>query len=456
RVLEQWFAHARRALQRDPAGEHARAYLTQRQVHPDLWDQIGWVAPHALRASWLSPEQMESALALDVVRRHEQGLLPTGVNRLLFPLTNAQGQVVGFSYRDLSGESERKYINTKETPVFKKSHAAFVAHPAAAAGGALAGSDARFVCCLCEGPFDALALAQAGYTAFACCGTTVSAALGQRVARDFLHCVLVPDTDQAGMSSVQASLRTLLSVGLLPHVAVLPPGKDPGDFTGDPQQLALAVDHAVGWSEFILRHDVRIASLMRARTDPIGVLRAVLDYLEVMPDEERQRVAALWFDQRVRVQEGTCWRLLQRGRVPSRAQREQRLDVTSSALALVDTVGTLMRLAVAHPKLARSMLLPNWIPEGPRAVLQALAQAQDRHQALGCLEESPEASSWLQQHPEARAALSEAAVDSILLSLTEAEAQACWNQAILRHERRLEKARGRSSVPMLMRTLASA
>jgi DNA primase len=221
-------------------GDGARRYLegrgvTQESVQrfrlgvaADEWNDLprrvadkGITAPALLRAG-LVIEKKEKGGSYDRFR-----------DRLMFPIAAMDGQVIGFGGRALPGsakdEKGAKYINTPETPLYKKSKVLY--------GLDLAREAIRKTrqAVLVEGYFDVIGLHQAGVTsAVAVCGTALTPEHVELLARcDCREVTILFDGDSAGLAAPAKAAAALFPAGVAGKVAVLPAesGKsDPDEF----------------------------------------------------------------------------------------------------------------------------------------------------------------------------------------------------------------------------------
>ncbi len=153
-------------------------------------------------------------------------------NRAIFPIIDPAGNVVAFSGRFVGtlGPNDRKYLNTNDTPVYKKSRNVFALNLAKNS------PDKEFV--LCEGNVDAVSLHAAGITnAVASLGTALTGEQCRLLARYTDKIALCYDGDEAGQRATRKAIRLLNAAGIRVRVVELPekgPGgeaiKDPDDF----------------------------------------------------------------------------------------------------------------------------------------------------------------------------------------------------------------------------------
>lgn len=154
--------------------------------------------------------------------RSGNGIHDRFVNRVMFPIIDLRGNVIAFGGRIMTDEKP-KYLNTSDTPVFKKSENLFSLNNAKS-------SDTRTLI-LCEGYMDVIALNQAGFTnAVATLGTALTneqAVLMKRYADEVIICY---DADGAGQKATARAIQILRNAGLPIKILTVPSGKDPDEF----------------------------------------------------------------------------------------------------------------------------------------------------------------------------------------------------------------------------------
>ncbi len=232
RCLEALAAAAaayRTALDDGGLGEAARAYLAARGVGAAVAERFGlgyappggdWLWRRLARAG-LEAEVLERA---GLVLRQREGLRDRFTDRLMFPIRDEAGRVIGFGGRVL-GEGEPKYLNSPETQVFSKKRVWFGLDLARAA--LRQGEPAVIM----EGYMDVVAAHQAGITAaVASLGTALGPEQAQLLRRYAEEAVVAFDSDAAGARAAWRSLSVLQRAGLRVRVATVPEGKDPDGF----------------------------------------------------------------------------------------------------------------------------------------------------------------------------------------------------------------------------------
>lgn len=143
--------------------------------------------------------------------------------RMMFPILDLRGNVVAFGGRKAPDAEGPKYINTADTPVFKKSHTMYALNFAKA-------SCAEQVV-LCEGYMDVIALHQAGITnAVAPLGTAFTKEQARLLARYTKEVAITLDADEAGKKATDRAIEICSDTGLKVRVVRIPDGKDPDEF----------------------------------------------------------------------------------------------------------------------------------------------------------------------------------------------------------------------------------
>jgi DNA primase len=230
----EWFHE--NLLKRD-VGEPARKYLKQRGITaeiaknwqlgyaPDEWDAFGsWARAHGyqtrdLITSGLAKTRddadsapVESSRAYDRFR-----------GRIMFPICNDVGEVIAFSGRLLKeAEGAAKYLNSPETPLFRKGSVLFGLHKTKRA---LIEANCAVVC---EGQLDLISLFEVGITNVVAPQGTAFTENQARVLKRFVNeVILCFDADTAGQKAAERSLDALLQNDLIVRVAEIPAGEDP-------------------------------------------------------------------------------------------------------------------------------------------------------------------------------------------------------------------------------------
>ncbi len=259
---------------------------------PEAWDDLS----RALVADGVEPEDL---IAIGVsVRNDRGGLRDRFRGRVIFPIHDPGGDVIGFGGRVLPGIDfgdfePPKYLNSPETPLYHKSRVLY--------GVPQARSEivARDQVLICEGYTDVIALHQAGFAnAVATCGTAVGVDHLRALARYSRHVVLAFDADRAGIQAAERAwdaVRELTGAGttsLELSVLPLPDGRDPADLVRDvgADGLRAAVAGAQPVVPFLIASRLEQADL----TNEQGRVAALREALIVLGREADPELRRAW------------------------------------------------------------------------------------------------------------------------------------------------------------------
>ena len=143
-------------------------------------------------------------------------------NRVIFPIIDTAGNVVAFGGRVMD-DSKPKYLNTSDTPAFKKSRHLF------ALNFAKKHCDEQMM--LCEGYMDVIAMHAAGFeNAVATLGTAITSEQARIFAKHTKKVVICYDADDAGQNAAKKAMRLLGEVGVEVRVLKVPGAKDPDEY----------------------------------------------------------------------------------------------------------------------------------------------------------------------------------------------------------------------------------
>lgn len=256
-------------LLKEKSAEIARAYLKKRQItaetakrwrigySPDAWDGlIQWA-----RAKKYPAGLLESA-GLILPRESGEGFYDRFRGRLMFPICDEQGRVVGFSGRILTDAKDQpKYVNSPETPIFQKGKLLFALDRAKRSV-----IEDKFAV-VCEGQLDTISCHEAGLTnVVAPQGTALTEQHARILKRYADEVVLMFDSDTAGKTAAVRGAEALWDAGFAIRVALLPTGHDPDSFVKKfgAEQLKELVAKAPTFFAFLLE---RLAQEHDAKTD---------------------------------------------------------------------------------------------------------------------------------------------------------------------------------------------
>ena len=282
----------RGALVAAPAASQVRGYVGRRGILPATEEalQLGFAPPgggltaYLKRGGFTAEEGQEAGLLMD---RGRGEWVERFRNRLIFPIVDVLGRVVGFGGRAL-GDDEPKYLNSPESPVFQKRDVLY---------GLSWTKNAvreREQVVLVEGYMDFLAVHQGGVpNAAATLGTALAEGQVRLVKRYAKEAVLNFDRDAAGIAAARRALQVLLGEGMRIRIISVPDGKDPDEFIrkNGKEAYVRLVDEAKPFFDFLV--DQSKGVLAKGGVEgKVAFLEDVVPYLAAVADPiERQEYA---------------------------------------------------------------------------------------------------------------------------------------------------------------------
>lgn len=309
-----------RCLLDEPEGEGARRYLGGRKLAGETVRRFGLgFAPAA--GDWLVRRAALAGKPLDVLeqvgliakRQQGAGHYDRFRDRVIFPIRDARGQVVGFGGRILPESPllsrSPKYYNSCDTPLFTKSEHLYgldVARQAGAKAGYLA---------VVEGYTDVLMAHQVGVPqVVATMGTALNARHVRQLRRFVPRVVLVFDADAGGETGVDRALEMFASQDVDVAVATLPAGMDPCDLLVEqgPEPLRQALTGAVDALEFKLHRELarEDAASVPGRARAVDAVLGVLALAPEMPGQGgaiKRELMMTRIGQRLGIRDETVW-----------------------------------------------------------------------------------------------------------------------------------------------------
>lgn len=223
-----WYFHDVLATRAE--GEAGRAYLRERGIDERVWEtfRLGY-APDKWDGltRYLRAEKIPLALAQElglIAARKDGGFFDSFRGRLIFPILNINGRIIGFGGRAVGGGTP-KYLNSSDSLIYKKRSSLFGLPTSKAA----VSREDRVL--IVEGYFDLLSLYQFGFCfAVSPLGTALTREHIQVMKRFSTNMIVVFDADEAGANAAVRSLELFLEEGISPRVVLLPVGSDPDEF----------------------------------------------------------------------------------------------------------------------------------------------------------------------------------------------------------------------------------
>ncbi len=211
-----------------PEGQVGLEYFRKRELTDDTIKHFGLgysglnssdIVVHLKKLGYSDTQIIEAGLASFDEKRGTSGKF---WNRVMFPIMDATGKVIGFGGR-VMGDAKPKYLNSPETPIFDKSRNLF--------GLNYAKNSRAGYMIICEGYMDVIAMHQAGFDmAVASLGTAFTPGQAMILKRYTDTVILSYDSDEAGTKAALRGIGILKDAGLKGKVLDLRPHKDPDEF----------------------------------------------------------------------------------------------------------------------------------------------------------------------------------------------------------------------------------
>ncbi len=279
---------------RAAAGAEARAYIGKRGLAAETVDHFGLgYSERSGRAlvklfeqrGFPAAQMEQSGL---VGKRQDGTLYDRFRNRLMFPIHNETGKIIAFGGRALSKEDEPKYLNSPETPIYKKSHVLYNLHRAKES----VRKEDRVI--LVEGYMDAIGVTAAGFpNVVASCGTALTTQQVQAVKRHSNSIAVNFDPDGPGSNAAERSIDILLAESMKVRIVELEDGLDPDEYCKDrgADAYLARIEGAKGYF-YWLADRVRAKQDMHTSEGKVAVLNFLLPKVQGISDPlERMTIA---------------------------------------------------------------------------------------------------------------------------------------------------------------------
>ena len=267
-------------------GVKAKEYLHNRSINDDLIRefQIGLslnekdlLTRFLVKKGFSNKDMVDSGLIV----KSDYGYSDIYYNRIMFPLYDVSGRIVGYSGRIFNGEDTSKYINTRETPIFKKGELLYNYHRAKES------CRKKNVVIITEGFMDVIRCHSIGVTnVVAAMGTAFTkdhVMLIRKLARDV---ILLFDGDSAGAKATESCINLLLEYNITPRVVRLPEDLDPDEYIlkyGKDKFISL-LDNPINIMDFKLSY-LKTNKDLSSSVDMSSYVGGVIDELKKIDDD---------------------------------------------------------------------------------------------------------------------------------------------------------------------------
>ncbi len=277
-------SYFRSSLSEATIGVDARDYLRRRGFHEETIERFGLgLATERVGSLRAAAAQVGLAApvleAADLIRKSDDGrYYETFRDRLMFPIRDATGRVLGFGGRTLI-DDRAKYLNTRQNALFDKGRGMYAVD---LARQSIADRGRAIVV---EGYTDCMACHQAGFTeTVATLGTALTESQVDLLRRYCGELVLVFDSDSAGIEAADRAIRVAIPRSVSVRLARVPEGKDPGEFLigpGGAERFSDVLKNATEALEFTWRQTV---ALFGGDTSDARRREAILDFVRVVSE----------------------------------------------------------------------------------------------------------------------------------------------------------------------------
>lgn len=242
---------------------------------PDSWDAF---TKHALSNGYKKEYLTKSGLTID----KNGNQFDRFSARVIFPIHNLSGRVIGFGGRILKSEEKKaKYVNSPESDIYSKSQVLYGIY---FAKNAIIKKDN---CYLVEGYTDVISLFQAGFeNVVASSGTSLTTDQIRLIKRYTPNITILYDGDEAGLKASFRGIDMILEQGMNVKVVMFPEGEDPDSFVRSHRSIEVEEFLANNSKDFI-QFKTNIL-LKEAKDDPIkraGLIREIVQSISLIPDQ---------------------------------------------------------------------------------------------------------------------------------------------------------------------------
>ena len=242
---------------------------------PDSWDAF---TKHALKNGYNLEYLTKSGLTID----KNGNRFDRFSARVIFPIHNLSGRVIGFGGRILKSEEKKaKYVNSPESDIYNKSQALYGIY---FAKNAIIKKDN---CFLVEGYTDVISLFQAGFeNVVASSGTSLTNDQIRLIKRYTLNITILYDGDEAGLKASFRGIDMILEQGMNVKIVMFPEGEDPDSYVRSHRTIEVE-EFLTGNAKDFIQFKTSIL-LKDARNDPVkraGLIKEIVQSIALIPDQ---------------------------------------------------------------------------------------------------------------------------------------------------------------------------
>lgn len=353
------------SLKKMPRESRIWRYIAERRISPQIVEKFGLgFAPErwdglylALKKKGTSEELMEKA-GLIIAKNKGSGYYDRFRNRLIFPIRDGQGRVVGFGGRTINPEDQPKYLNSPETAVFNKGD---ILYGFNTAKQTIRESKQAIIM---EGYMDVVTAHQYGFTnAVASLGTALSERQAQRLSRLADRIVIAYDSDTAGTNATLRGLEIFLNLNQEVYVADFQGDKDPDEFLREQGEKAFqeVLDGALPLVDY------RFALARRSHREDttegkIAIVREVIPFIQKIRDPVRQAIYTKQIAEELNIAEEAIQRAINSVSVEKKGQGYKNRQKTNNTRGNKEQTfpegksGRIAKLTPAHLRAEKDMV----------------------------------------------------------------------------------------------------
>ena len=226
-------------------------------------------------------------------------------NRVMFPFFDLRGNVIAFGGRTLDPDDSRKYLNSRETIVFKKNRTLF------SLNFAKESASKKKQLLLCEGNMDVISMNQAGFeNTVATCGTAITSEHARLMSQYCKEVVICYDSDEAGQKASKKAIDLLSEVGLNTRIIKMEGAKDPDEYIKKfgATRFKLLIDKSDNAVEFELNKAKSGLDIENSDVDRIEYIKKCYDILSQVENDIDREIYIKSFVKRMNISEDTAFR----------------------------------------------------------------------------------------------------------------------------------------------------
>ncbi len=361
-------------------GALAREYLAHRRVSTQCVEKFvlgyapsGW--NHLLQYmanKGVAPQKLLQ-VGLIIPRSKGAGFYDRFRQRLMFPIYNAQGKVIGFGGRTLDDEQQPKYLNSPDTPLYHKGEGFYGLNWArediGKSGSAI----------IVEGYLDLITAHQYGFTnVVATLGTAITQAQVRKLRQWAKEVIIFFDSDTAGISAAARSWALFLESGLRVRVAALEAEGDPDSYlnTYGTSGFEGCIGRAVSLLDFVIEQSI-VQSKQNGIEGKIEALNKILPVLASINNQVERTSYLKQLAERLNIEEGVLLQELRKVVESGRRKIDKPAsisgDTSGSATQLAEKM--LIQLMICYPSTQQSALSQLQAHDFTSAVYAAIFKA---------------------------------------------------------------------------------